>query len=214
VFTVLAPQNLGDARSGNLVLDRVSLSSESRVLRGKTVRLKTVHRSVGKHFDSVMTLYYDGDPRRGGELFDMQTIPRIPVNSSVSDVAYFQAKTCGRHSIFVRAIPLDGSAKPSTAETTIDVTIDPVASVNELIGYVRKLQVSVGLRDELLEHLERARHEYEEGDIAEGREQLNLFEEKVREHRRQISDTVEDAMTNHVRDILGCVRGDREHEGE
>lgn len=213
VFTVLAAPGVGEAKTGRLRLRGIDIASGSSLLRDKPVRLKAMHQTTGRHFDSVITLYYDGDPRKGGTLFDMQSIPRIVAKGNYADTAYYQPRTCGRHEIFVRTIPLDGSAKPATAKTRVDVTINPVVSVNKLNSYVRGLSLPDWLLDELQGQLAIARRAFKRGDTEDGREELKRFGEEVREHK-QIPDKAEDAMTDQVKDILGCVRGDRGRDEE
>jgi hypothetical protein len=76
----------------------------------------------------VHAYYYDGDPNRSGEIFDIQKIDSIP--SGVVDTASFTPKTCGPHWIYLRAVPWDGRVKRASLVTSVNVTVDPMPLVD------------------------------------------------------------------------------------
>jgi len=76
----------------------------------KPVTIVAPHLASGDHVDSILSLYYDGDPAKGGALFDAQHISRVLLGSPYLDTASFRARTCGQQEIFVRSIPMDGAA--------------------------------------------------------------------------------------------------------
>jgi hypothetical protein len=97
--------------------------------------LRASHHAAGGALDDVMVLFYDGDPAQGGKLFDMELIPHIEANESFATRVPYITDVCGTHQVFVRAIPMDGTA-PMTTDVRF-VTVEcppPPLTVSEFRG--------------------------------------------------------------------------------
>ena len=94
----------------HLAIGNLDTRNSAPVIRDVPITIIVPHIASGDHVDSIMSLYYDGDPSKGGVLFDAQHISRVQLESPYLDTASYRATTCGRHQIVVRAVSLDGSA--------------------------------------------------------------------------------------------------------
>ena len=154
-------------------------ASDDTVLRHKAVILRATHYADGDHLDGVLALFYNGDPEAGGELFDMEMIPRIPRGGIFVTPVPFQPRSCGVHRIFVRSIPLDGAAAPDTMFVDIFVTVD---AVDEIGIFIKKIGLS-GLPNRikrgLLAKLAAARRSFARGNVGAALNQLGAFENAV-----------------------------------
>ena len=126
----MAEPNNGSSPVGILTIDHID--TPSKVLLDQPVTIKASHLNGGSPLDSLLTLFYDGDPENGGTLFDEELIPRIPAGGFFVDPVHYRAKTCGPHQIFVQSIPLGGKAEPAMATTVLHVTADLAAEVSSL----------------------------------------------------------------------------------
>jgi hypothetical protein len=204
VFTVLGPATLG-AQKGTavLTLENIHTRNGVRVRRDAPVTIEATHRSTGRDIQSVLTFYYDGNPDRGGTLFDIQAIDRIPGGKTFVDTARFTPSTCGVHRIFVRTIPQDGSVKQTTAEQDIHVTLDAALSVYDLEVYVNKLTLPFDVRRHLIDVLSQARRSFAEGRNGEGLALLRCFQDEIRQ--RGFPPVALSRIHAHIEDIRGCV---------
>jgi hypothetical protein len=216
VFTVFAPASSAGSptqKKSLLTVSDVQLRSGSTTLRDLPVTLTATHSSSGADIRSILTLYYDGNPKGNGTLFDTQSIDRVP-SSGMVDTARFTPDTCGVHRIFVRSIPQDGSAPIAAAETKVDVTIDTaqaVQSVDDLTAYLQKLSAPVELKRDLIYDLANARRDFKENRNGQGRRDLKEFIRKLLEHRDAFGETATNAMQGQAEDTVGCVP-DREDD--
>jgi hypothetical protein len=71
----------------------------------------------------VMVRFFDGDPARGGRMFDAELIPRIRPGETWTARVPYRARTCGRRQIVIVAQGQTGG--PTRASTTVDVTGAP-----------------------------------------------------------------------------------------
>jgi hypothetical protein len=55
----------------------------------------------GGEASSITANFYDGDPRLGGRLFEMQRIPHFAQNEPYQLQTLYQSNTCGVHELFV-----------------------------------------------------------------------------------------------------------------
>jgi len=206
VFTVFGAPGLGKSTgSPKLSVEPVNLLGGA-LMRDRPITLRAKHQATGGNINSLLTLYYDGDPEHGGVLFDTQSISRVSIGHSYVDTANYRPLTCGNHQIFVQSIPLDGSASPATGTGSLDVTIDPVESVNEMIQYVQDLPHDRSSHG-IIGLLEKARHEFEEGNTKAGRESIQrLLDYLAHDHDcNRLPEKAKKAISAQSEDLLQCV---------
>jgi hypothetical protein len=114
----IAPPSTAGATLGaapGVTVDEVTASPAS-VGPGGTVKVRARLRATGADADGISVFFYDGDPRAGGKLFDVETIPRIRRDGVFVAQVLFESRTCGEHRIVVVAQP-ERSAPASGAAT-------------------------------------------------------------------------------------------------
>jgi len=206
VFTVFGQTAVGKTSgSRKLAVKPVNLLG-GPLMRDRPITLRAKHQATGGDINSLLTLYYDGDPAHGGVLFDTQSISRVSLGSPYVDTANYRPSTCGNHKIFIQSIPLDGSAKPSTGVGSLDVTINPVGSVDEMIKYVQALPRDNATGD-ILWHLKNARREFEAGNIKSGRGWIQCLLDYLEHdhHCDKLPEKAKKALSEQSKDLLECV---------
>jgi hypothetical protein len=207
VFTVFGSPALGKSPgTGKLAVELTSLLGAAPLVRNQPVTLRAKHQATGADVNSLLTLYYDGDPAHGGVLFDTQSISRVSLGSSYVDTANYLPSTCGSHKIFIQSIPLGGSAKPATGMGSIDVTINPVESVDEMIQYVQDLPRDESSR-EIIGYLDKARKEFQAGNTKAGRDWIQcLLDYIAKDHKcDHLPEKAKKAISEQSKDLLQCV---------
>jgi hypothetical protein len=211
VFTVFPPAGTATGSSKPapyLKLSSVELRRGATATVDQPIAITATETSSGADIHSVLTLYYDGDPAMQGTLFDTQTVDRVSSRGFV-DTARFNPQTCGAHRIFVHAIPNDGSAKETTAETTIDVTMDSmqeVQAVGDLINYLGKLNAPPDLHSRLYGYLVAARDDFKQGQTESASRALVVFQKELKECAEGDGNASTKKMLEQVGSILECVR--------
>ena len=206
VFTINSVTERTSGRgSKQLSIGEVATRNHAPVVRDVPITILAPHVASGDHVDSIMSLYYDGDPDKRGTLFDQQRISRVEPGSPYVDTASYLPKTCGQHEIFVQAIPLDGTVRPATASTTFKVTRDPVLFIDELITYVRKPAFPPFFRDSLVDYLNFVKRQFDKGETKAGTLQRQVLLDLVQSGRLSLPDKVQHAVTDEIKDLLGCL---------
>ena len=124
-FVAPKQQALAEARAapGQLVVAGIELAADHVLLleQRNTVTV-TVQNTAGTPLAAVPVVFYDGDPQRGGKVFDVQHIPRLRANASYALRTFFRPTTCGDHRIFVRA----GHTTASSDMEALDVQVPSI----------------------------------------------------------------------------------------
>jgi hypothetical protein len=97
------------SKPGDLVIDTIEVLSGAAQVDTKT-KVRTQLHAGDASIGAFSVLYYDGDPRQGGTLFDVQLIPAIPAQSTYVSRVFMRPATAGAHTIFVVAAPGTGGA--------------------------------------------------------------------------------------------------------
>lgn len=204
VFTVL-PASVGTSQQATplLSLQNIGMRPGATALRDEPVTILATHLSSSQDIHSLLTLYYDGNPDQGGTLFDTQSIDRVPSGSGFVDIARYTPSSCGVHTIYARSIPLDGTVRSTTSEGQIKVTVDPVESVDEMIADLGQLKLSPELHGYLMSFLQRARREFQAGQIDRGLHTLKEFYGAVCD--KGIPEPVQADFRQEVEEIEGCL---------
>lgn len=108
--------------------------------------------------------------------------------------------------MYVRSIPMDGAAPSVSAGTTVRVTIDAVASIDETRHFLVGRRLDWRLQAELILKLDDARRTFKKGHTSEGRHIIEEFLEIVRRNSRNIPDDVIRAIVSQEKDLLDCTR--------
>ena len=102
------------ARAASVAVQRVDVAP-TRAALFETVTVTTT-LVASESVDGVLVVYYDGDPQRGGEAFDVELIPHIRANQAYVNRVKFRPRTCGTRTVYVVA----QGAAPGTATVTVD----------------------------------------------------------------------------------------------
>ncbi len=189
--------------NGSLSIDSVSLSSTTLFLDHKA-RVSAPLRTDEQRSGPMLVAYYDGDPQQGGNVFHVHHTSHVAANDTYLSRAIFRPQTCGEHTIFVVAEP--ASAAPATAKATVDVIIDPVASVQALIGTTQGQGLPAEMEGSLVGKLEAAERAFARGNTKAGTNQLNAYLREVQAQRgKQLTAQQADLLLGQTNVILGCV---------
>jgi hypothetical protein len=189
----------------HLSIGNLDTRNSAPVIRDVPITIIAPHIASGDHVDSIMSLYYDGDPSKGGALFDAQHISRVQLESPYLDTASYRATTCGQHHIFVRSVPLDGTAPVATASKTLRVTSDPVSSINDIIAYVNLPGYPPRFRSAILAYLNAARRSFTNKQTQAGTIQMQVLLNLVQGGAFFVPSDVQQVLANHMKDLLGCI---------
>ena len=121
------------------------------------------------------------------------------------DNAFYRATTCGQHKIFVRSIPLDGTATVATASQTFKVTSDPVSSINDLIVFVNSPAYPARFRSAMLAYLNNAKRSFMEGQTLGGTIQMHVLLDLVQGGAFFLPGSVQQPIAAQMTDLLGCL---------
>ena len=207
VFSITAPAaTVGASQTKpHLQLGEITTRNSAPVIRDVATSLLAPHIASGNHIDSITTLYYDGDPAKGGTLFDVQRLPRVLPGSTYVDGPFFQPKTCGQHQIFARAIPVDGAAPVVTSETSFKVTVDPVSSINSIITFVKSSAYPPRSRAAMLAYLDGTKKAFTANRIEEGTILTRTLLGLVKLGVFFLPPIVEKSLIDQLTDLLGCL---------
>jgi hypothetical protein len=138
-----------------------------------TARLQAGSADVGPHH----VYFYDGEPDQGGKLLNVVRVEEILAGETATPRTLFQPLTCGRHTIVAVAAPNTPAA--TSAESSIDVTINPISAVQALITNTNRLRLPDDTAKSLLAKLDAALRAFVGGhdDAANG--QLQAFINEV-----------------------------------
>jgi len=203
--SALKSRSTASTTTKHLAIGNLDTRNSAPVIRDVPITIVAPHLASGDHVDSIMSLYYDGDPSKGGVLFDAQHISRVLLETPYLDTASYRATTCGQHQIFVRSVPLDGTAPVATASKTLKVTSDPVSSINDIIAYVNLPGYPPRFRSAMLAYLNAARRSFTNKQTQAGTIQMQVLLNLVQGGAFFVPSDVQQVLANHMKDLLGCI---------
>lgn len=107
----------------NSTLAEVQLSdpklSSSQLQLGQSVVVAADLTAGSSPVDGGAVAFYDGDPKNGGTLFEMEAIPYLPTNGKVQVEVSFEPQACGSHEVF--ALAFEGTAFEKVGESVVTV---------------------------------------------------------------------------------------------
>jgi hypothetical protein len=189
--------------AGDLTVQEVATAPTNVLLFDKAMVTATL-ATDDTSLDAVYVLFYDGDPQQGGETFDAELISHIRTHDTYVTQVKFQPRTCGPHTVVV--VAGQQTAYAATGTATVDVTIDPVASVDTLITTTTGFALPKGTIQSLLAKLNAAQNAFARGDTKAGTNQLNAFINEVQAQRgHNLTAPQADQLLGGAELILGCV---------
>jgi hypothetical protein len=124
--------------------------------------------------DHISISYFDGDPRKDGQLFDHQVIHHIDANDSYVHNTDLQMTSCGTHTIFAEAF--NGNDAPVISQgAKVSVIVDPVASIQGMDTYLQGIHLPGFYERALTANLQLAKSLFQKGEVGRGIESLQLF---------------------------------------
>jgi hypothetical protein len=116
----------------------------------------------------------------------------------------FQPRTCGQHTVVVVAGL--GAAAPATGQATVDVVIDPVASVDELITATTSLDLPMQTERSLVTELSMAKRAFAHHAPRVATSRLTAFIGAVEVQRgTTLTDEQADSLIGEAKLIISCV---------
>lgn len=100
----IAPPGLGATPGpppeASVDIDKVELSAR-RITPRETVVVSATLSASGAAASGISANFYDGDPREGGKLFDLEQIPHLAESDPYLVQTFYRTNTCGEHQLFV-----------------------------------------------------------------------------------------------------------------
>jgi hypothetical protein len=188
----------------SLAIDAVEVSPVV-VVRDQPTVVRVHHRASGRQFDHVRALLYGGDPQAGGELLDMDILPRVSATAAFVVPFRYTPRACGPQALFVQAVPL-GGAEPAQAIRDVFVTLDPIAQTQRLIEEVTSLGLKMGTRRSLVAKLEAAQRSFQRGHQTAGLNQLHAFAHELSaQSGKAVPEAEATQMIAQVADLESCL---------
>ncbi|MCK5431910.1 MAG: hypothetical protein KAJ03_04160, partial [Gammaproteobacteria bacterium] len=112
-----------------LAIERIEIDPATPIAKHKHSIIRVHHQASGDRYDNVIVLLYEGDPQDGGQLLDMDHVPRMAMNEPHVVPFPYVPQTCGSHTLFVQTIKRDGT-DPLTESIAFDLPCKPSAIAN------------------------------------------------------------------------------------
>lgn len=186
------------------VLQRVRLQGPSAALLDDDVRLNARVNATGGPVDNITVTYYDGKPGKG-TLIDTQVVHHIDAEDFYVHGTSFQPRSCGVHNIYVEAS--NGKSAVTSQNFKLDVTVDPVALIDEMLYRLRGMKLANQYKSPLLLNLRLAKSLYRQGDERRARLALKSFGSSADLTSDAAGTTTRSrlaAMAGEVTTIIGC----------
>lgn len=200
------PANPGVEAPARGVLESVSISTNKKLLIDQPAKVITHLRAEKGKLKSVNLTYFDGDPRKGGKLFDVQKITHMDADVTYTHRAFFHPQTCGIHRLYAKAWVDD--APEVIGDFTTSVTIQPIHLVNALIISTQGMEMNRELRHDLLFRLKDAAEDFGHDQSKGGVSAINNYVKQLSSASgREIRADRADRLIAQARVITGCVPG-------
>jgi hypothetical protein len=206
-FAIVAPgSELGAVpiTPGDLAIDELRVDGSGVIPLDEKAKVWLTLRTGEKALGLLSVVFYDGEPDRGGTPFDIMQLSHLRPNETSQSRVFFRPQTCGTHTLVAVAGP--ATSAPAIGRTTVDVTIDPVASVDALITTTTSLALPKGKAKSLLAKLNAAKSAFTRGDTKAGTNQLNAFINEVQAQRgHKLTAQQAEQLLGGAELILSCV---------
>jgi hypothetical protein len=188
------------ATKTSLRLNQVKVSA-SQVLLGQPVVISgLVHSS--EDFEGLSILFFDGDPRKQGKLFDVEGVSHIRANGSHLVKTVYHADSCGTHTLYLR-----GLNAAIGGQAAVNVTIDVNPPLEQLRTMIEALGLKVTNRHDLyLRYLEYAQEAFDRNQQETGLHALQKFKKGLELLRgKKIPTKQANIMLGILDQIFACV---------
>jgi hypothetical protein len=202
IFAAQTGTETAQASKGSVQIMNVKTSR--KLFLEQREKVTTELRANEGPLDSVRLAYFDGNPQKGGKLFDVQSIAHMDPGVNYTHRAFFQPEACGEHTLYVRAWVDD---EPNVdGDFTTSVIIQPAESVRSLITSTKGTEMSRELRLHLLLLLETSLSDFEHDRKWEALRGLNAYSRKLSdESEKQIRPDLAKRLMGQAEVITGCV---------
>ena len=205
-FIFPATQLLGS--NGNRgVLQNLSLSGSQRILLENRSKVTTELRAANGPVENVTIAYYDGDPTRNGQLFDLQHISYMDPDVAYRHRSFFTPESCGIHQLYASAwLP---NSPEITAGFRTAVTIQPVDQTQALITSTQGAEIADAvLLQQLLKLLNTASQDFQQNEAAAATAAIRAYISTLNSALgKVISRDKGDRLIGQADVILQCVPG-------
>jgi hypothetical protein len=98
-----ASQTVLSSQSGSAELNvgKVQIFPSGPIGIGDSVAVSAPLRAGSQDVLGTTVLFYEGDPKTGGKVFDLERIAHVGVQDSQQALIRYQPETCGAHEVFV-----------------------------------------------------------------------------------------------------------------
>ena len=81
-------------------LTTLEVSSGQKAALDEKVTVSTGLRAGNDPIPGATVIFYDGDPKNGGQIFDMEQVPYVRANDTLQVEVPFRTETCGTHDLY------------------------------------------------------------------------------------------------------------------
>jgi hypothetical protein len=153
---------------------------------------------------AMQVRYYDGDPEKGGQLFDLQTVHFADASSTVVHRALYELTCCGVHTIYTVGEAKNGT--PISGHVQMNVVADASPILDHIIVQTETLDLPRGTKRRLVNILDRARYGYHHRWSQHGNNLLNEYLRVLSLHKRTIPAAAIERLKVQVATIDDCAR--------
>jgi len=200
----VAPQNSVNttpAADAGIAVENVKVS-KPQVYRGDSVILSgKIHAAQAT--DGLSVLFYDGNPNKKGRVFDADDIAYLPANGTDLAKTVYQARACGKHTLFVQVMGTD-----AVGQATVQVTINARKQVTRIRRILKPLDPdSFGQGPQLMRLLKLAGQSFKHNETEKGLQALTRFRDIITPLRGNVIPADEaDTMLALLDEVFVCVK--------
>ncbi len=203
-FIFPAQTGAGAVQTDRGTLRKVDITTRKKLRLEERAKVTMRLRSAEGPLDSLVVSYYDGDPKRGGKLFDVQRVAHMDAGVTYSHRAFFRPEACGVHKLYARAWAND--QPDMLGEFTTSVFLRPAESVRALISSTKGTEMSRELRLSLLALLKASLDDFEDDRESAGTQRLHRFVlELSAASGKQVREDLAKRLLGQAEVITGCV---------
>lgn len=81
-------------------LSSLSVSSGTKLALGQSAVVSTDLQAGANPVAGATVIFYDGDPKDGGRVFDMERVPYVKANDMLPVEVHFRPQSCGAHDLY------------------------------------------------------------------------------------------------------------------
>jgi len=109
-----ASNHLSSESLQEMQLTNLEVSSGQKAELDQEVAVSTGLRAGSSPIPGATVIFYDGDPKDGGQIFDMEHVPYVRANDTLEVEVPFRTEVCGVHDLY--AVTYQGTAYEKVSE--------------------------------------------------------------------------------------------------